>query len=73
MSTEMIDVSGLPEPVVSHIRQLVASLRTQLAATGPTRPGVVDFLDQLPPGTRSPEAWDEFEREFQAERDSWER
>lgn len=75
MTTEVIDVSGLPEPVIGRIRELVVSLRNQFSSTptaGP-RTGVLDFLDALPPGRRSPESWQEFEREFQAERDSWER
>lgn len=76
MSAEVIDVSGLPEPVVRHIRQLVASLRDQLATAPPAGPrpvGVLDFLDGLPAGTRSEQDWSEFEREYQAGRDSWER
>lgn len=75
MSAQVIDVSGLPEPLVTHIRQLVASLREQLAAA-PARPdsvGVLDYLDGLPTGNRSDRDWAAFEREFQAERDSWER
>lgn len=34
---------------------------------------VMEFLDSLPPVERTPEQWAEVEREFQAERDSWDR
>lgn len=39
----------------------------------PPRPGVLDFLDSLPPGPRSADSWAEIERQFQAGRDEWER
>ena len=32
---------------------------------------VIEFLDSLTPVQRTPEEWDEVEREFQAERASW--
>jgi len=35
--------------------------------------GILEWLDSLPPSTRTPEEWAEFERQFQAERDSWDR
>jgi hypothetical protein len=74
MSAQVIDVSGLPEPVVTHIRQLVASLREQLVAPSAGHgSGVLDFLDALPAAAKSDRDWADFEREFQAERDSWER
>lgn len=34
---------------------------------------VVDFLKSLPPGPRSFKTWEEFEKHFQEERDSWDR
>jgi hypothetical protein len=37
------------------------------------RQGILEFLDSLPPNRKSPEEWAEFERQFQQERDSWER
>jgi len=36
-----------------------------------SRPNVLEFLDSLPPGPRSAPTWDEVERQFQEERDTW--
>ncbi len=36
-----------------------------------TRGSVLEFLDSLPPGPRSAPTWDDIERQFQEERDSW--
>lgn len=37
------------------------------------RHSLADFLESLPPSNRTKEEWQEFEREFQAERDAWDR
>ena len=37
------------------------------------RRSVLELLDALPPGPRSAPTWDEIERQFQAERDEWDR
>lgn len=37
------------------------------------KPGILDFLNSLPPSNRTPEEWAEFKREFQRERNSWDR
>ena len=34
---------------------------------------ILDFIDSLPPGPRSAATWEEFERQFQEERDAWDR
>ena len=40
----------------------------------PPRPSVLEFLDSLPPGSSSvPEHWMQVERQFQEERDAWDR
>jgi hypothetical protein len=41
------------------------------AGTG--RRSAVDLLRSLPPGPRSAKTWDELERAFQEERNSWDR
>lgn len=35
--------------------------------------GIADWLKSLPPGPRSADSWEEFERLFQEEKDSWDR
>lgn len=35
--------------------------------------GILDFLDSLPPGPRSAPTWEEVDRRFQEDRDSWDR
>jgi hypothetical protein len=39
----------------------------------PPRLSVLEFLDSMPPGPRSAPTWDEVERQFQEERDAWDR
>src|SRR3989442_15864683 len=34
---------------------------------------ILEFLNSLPPGPRSAPTWEEIERNFQAERDAWDR
>jgi hypothetical protein len=40
---------------------------------GEDRSSLREFLDSRPPSRKTPEEWAQFEREFQAERDSWDR
>ncbi len=37
------------------------------------RPGILDFIKSLPPGPHSYPTWEEMERAFQEERNSWDR
>jgi hypothetical protein len=46
----------------------VGELRVKLEPSTPRRPGLIEFLDGLPPGRRSKE---EIDKELEAERDSW--
>jgi hypothetical protein len=39
----------------------------------PPRRSALEIIAPLPPGPRSYPSWEEFERRFQEERDSWER
>ena len=39
----------------------------------PPRRSVIEFLDSLPPGPRSAPTWNDIERQFQEERDAWDR
>ena len=38
-----------------------------------TKFDLVGFLDSLPPGPRVFSSWDQYEKHFQSERDSWDR
>ena len=42
-------------------------------AAGAPRRSLLEFIESLPPGPRSAPTWEEFERQFQEERDSWDR
>lgn len=46
----------------------VAELRVKLQPATPRKPGLVEFLESLPPGTRSKA---DIDAELEAERDSW--
>jgi hypothetical protein len=37
------------------------------------RMSMLEFIETLPPGPRSAATWEEFERQFQEERDAWDR
>jgi hypothetical protein len=76
MAPNLIDVSGLPDAVVGQLRQLVVLLQAQHQGnveSNQPKTGVLDFLDSLPPSSRSAVDWEQFEREFQVERDRWDR
>jgi hypothetical protein len=49
------------------------TVRLQEIQEVPPRRSVLEFLDALPPGPRSAPSWDEIERQFQEERDAWDR
>ncbi len=43
-------------------------------STAATKPmSMVEFLESLPPSRRTLAEWEEFDREFQRERDAWDR
>ncbi len=62
----------VPTPELAE-GQTVNVLIVPEGATTEPRQTVLDFLNSLPPGRRSPEEWEAFEREFQEERNSWDR
>lgn len=66
-----ITAPDLPEGQNVEVTIRVAANQSEL---GPKpKPGILDFLNSLPPSNRTPEEWAEFEREFQRERNSWDR
>ena len=38
-----------------------------------TGPSIYDWLKSRPPSSKTAEEWEQFEKDFQAERDSWDR
>lgn len=42
-------------------------------AAGLSKSTLLAWLDALPPSIRTPEEWEQFERDFQEERNSWDR
>ena len=68
-----------PHLTEGQVVEVDVRLPGELAATNPPRPSeagrenfdLMAWLDALPPTTRTPEEWEEWEREFQQERDSW--
>jgi hypothetical protein len=64
-----IEVSASELPEGSTVELIV-----MLPATATAAPRtILDFLDALPPGPRSYPTWEEFESDFQAEREAWDR
>jgi hypothetical protein len=56
--------------------ELPVGQSVEVTITVPTpapKMGVYDFIKSLPPGPRSAESWEEIERQFQEERNSWDR
>jgi hypothetical protein len=51
----------------------VVDVTIQVAARPPAGLGVLSYLKSLPPVRRTPEEWEQIEKDFQAERDSWDR
>lgn len=51
----------------------VVDVTIQVVAKPPAGPGVLSYLKSLPPIHRTPEEWEQIEKDFQAERDSWDR
>jgi hypothetical protein len=62
-----VDAPGLPEGEEVDVF-LVAS-----GAKDRSHPSILEFLDSLPPGPRSYPTWEEVEKHFQEERESWDR
>ena len=61
---------AVPALVEGEIVEVLVFPRGKPSAGGPT---LLEFIDSLPPGPRSHASWEELEREFQRERNAWER
>jgi len=62
-----IDAPGLVEGQAVEVIVVVPS------SADPLGKPALDLIASLPPGPRSCPTWEEFERAFQEERDSWDR
>jgi hypothetical protein len=43
------------------------------AVSDKSQPGILDLLESFTPSRRTAEEWEEFDRQFRAERDAWDR
>ena len=70
-----IDVTLPDLPEEGEVELIVMLPESDIAAEeAPVRfSSAAEYLDSLPPITRTPEEWAEIERQFRAERDSWDR
>ncbi len=53
--------------------ELIVVLPDETTVGAPTFASAGEYLDSLPPLTRTPEEWARIERELATERDAWER
>jgi hypothetical protein len=63
----------LPEGAEVEIFVALPENAAQAADTSKIFASALDYLDSLPPIHRTPEEWEQIEREFQEERNSWDR
>lgn len=70
-----VEVTDPALPVGQPVEVVVTVPQAAAVGIHPRPPGmgIADWLLTLPPGPRSASSWDEFERLFQEERDSWDR
>jgi hypothetical protein len=59
-----------PELIEGETVELSVVLSSREA---PAEGSILKFLESLPPGPRGYSSWEDLDREFQAERDAWDR
>jgi hypothetical protein len=62
-----------PELPVGQPVTVTIAVKEPTAPPPLTRQNLLEWLDSLPPSDKTAEEWEQFERDFQAERDSWDR
>ena len=62
---------AVPDLPVGAKVEVIVTVTTPPA--GEDRSSLREFLDARPPSRKTPEEWEQFEREFQEERNSWDR
>ncbi len=72
--TELIDRSSQGEEIViaNDGGQIVARIVSE-AAAAQKRTSIMELIANLPERHRTPKQWEQVERDFQQERNSWER
>lgn len=68
-----IELTDPTLPVGEIVQVVVTVPEAAPIQTWPPGMNILEWLDSLPPSTRTPEEWAEREREIQAEKDSWDR
>jgi hypothetical protein len=68
-----IEITAPTLPVGSRVEVIVVLDTDSPPLPAPEKGGILDFIDSLPPSQKTPEEWEQFERDFQAERNSWDR
>lgn len=61
----VVENEGLPEGIEVEV--------VVTATPPPSRRSILEILASSPAITRTPDEWEEFERQFQEDRDSWDR
>ena len=61
-----------PEFPVGQAVQVTITV-PEVKPAGTRRLGVLDLIRSLPPSSKSAEEWEQFEKDFQEERNSWDR
>ncbi len=67
-----VEVTDPALPVGQPV-EVVVTVPETAATEAPRKLTLLEWLDSLPPGPRSADSWEEFERLFQEERNSWDR
>lgn len=65
-----VEVASAELPVGQSVE---VTITVPTPAAPPKKMSLLEFFDSLPPGPRSAESWEEIERQFQEERNSWDR
>ena len=61
-----------PEAAAGQVVEVTVTVPDPAPADKPAM-GIYDLIKSFPPGPRSAESWEEIERQFREERDSWDR
>lgn len=66
-----VDAPELAEGTTVQV--IIAASDSRTTSASESQQSLADFLRSLPPSKRTLEEWEQFDREFRQERDSWDR